>query len=63
MKNISWVKTEDKIDRNKITRRLKKFPSRFKNLNDQKLMKAVLQAIEANLGSINQRVSGELDIS
>ena len=70
-KNIWFPKSEVAVDYSTITGRLKKFCSGWKNRVDQARSgrsknldsEAMLQTIEANMESINQRVSGELSIS
>ena len=57
-KNIFWVKDEDAINHNTVTRWFKKFHSGYKDLDDQtrlgklKVMnfKAIVQAVETNPG-------------
>ena len=71
IKNICCVKDIDVALRSAVTRWFKKFYSGCKNLDDQpwsgrsKTMdfEAVLEAINANLLSCIQRVSGKFSIS
>ena len=68
-KSISCVKGEGMVDHNKVTKRLKKCSLLCRNLEDQvrsgwpkiKNLEAVLQLIEVNPMSSNQRVSGSIN--
>ena len=70
-KNICCAKGEGAIDHDSVSSGFKKFCSGYKTLDDQKRSgrpkvidtDAVLQAIESNLMSNFQRVSGELGFS
>ena len=70
-KNICYTKGEGAVVYSTVSRWVEKFCSGYKNLNDQIRLdrpktvdsKAMLQAIEANPVSYNQRVSGKFSIT
>ena len=70
-KDICFAKNEGKVDRSTVTRWFKKFHLGCKNLDNQAQLGrpktidsgAILQAIEANLVSITQKLSGKPIIS